>query len=82
MTQVTFMQRAPKGAVFAPGCFDHQLGQRIPFNIGDETVLAELISVMVTPSGQGASITVEIPSSHPVFVNLPGHFSLYEEEHG
>jgi hypothetical protein len=78
MTQLTFVQPAPDRSVFAPGCFDHQLGQQIPFNLGDETVLATLVYAEVLPSGEGVKLTLDVPDRE-IFASLPGSFSFAED---
>jgi hypothetical protein len=78
MTQITFVQRAPDRSVFSPGCFDHQVGEIIPFNLGIETITAVLVSAEVLPSGEGVKLTLDVPDRE-IFTSLPGSFSIAED---
>lgn len=68
MTQISFVQRAPQGHIFAPGCFNADIGKHVPFNVGDETVMATLVYADVLPSGEGVELALEIPDQ--VYANL------------
>jgi hypothetical protein len=61
MTEIRFTQQAPDHTVFEAGCFDHQIGNPVPFKLGDDHVLAVLVHADVMPDGTKVLITLDIP---------------------
>lgn len=79
MTQISFVQRAPQGTRFNRGCFDHQIGELVPFNMGTDTILATLLGAEVLPSGEGVEIKLDVPDEQ-FSVLRPAHsLSLADE---
>ena len=62
MSKICFQQFAPDGSVFAPGCFESQIGKVIPFTAGDITYDGKILDVEDSVNGSHVVITMEIPS--------------------
>lgn len=77
MTQIVFIQPAPEDSVFAPGCFDRQMGEQVEFTVGEDTVMATLVHADVLPSGEGVKLILDIPSDL-IWMSMPGSFSVAE----
>lgn len=62
MTHVVTNEYAEPGARFAPGAFDSQVGNEVPFKVNGETIgTCTLLGVSVSEDGSFATMTFEVP---------------------
>lgn len=59
---MTVRQKAEEGEVYAPGCFDAQIGRSVPFRFADGSFqTCKVLAADVAPDGTSILIVLDIP---------------------
>lgn len=62
MTRIGFTHPLPllDRSVYSQDAFDEQVGQLVPFHLGEDTMLATLVSARVTPDGTAVDMVLDV----------------------